>query len=424
MARILPRAGVLGLALAGVLVAPAAAVVPFKDIASAGPLSHVYVGNELSCQVSHTADTQNELYPPSSIPGDCGTFVTGANGVLYGPDFAMHPSTAASGTSATPFTPVSQSEVSGNGSAASPFRVTTVVDTAGGLRLTQIDGYVAGDESYRTDVTIQNTTAAAQNVLLVRAGDCFLQGSDRGFGFVDAPNSAAGCAQNANNSPAGRIEQWFPITGGARYIENSFSTVWGAVAAKNDFPNACACDQMLDNGAGLSWRVNVPAGGATTIAHFTSFSPTGRAGPPPSAGQPGGGGGPPTSVTQPNGSCTRQPDVCIDGPADLNRLGCLRIGDFVHRFGVKLKKTRGGLLVNRVSRVTIVVFSLDRGTSGSDRKRPFFAFVSGRALTPGRHVLRARVQLKIPRYLQRRFPNRFKRTTFRRNLRFPFRTCA
>lgn len=422
MARPLRLAGVLAAALSVAAAAPAAAVVPFKDIASSGPLSHVYVGNELSCQVSHTADTQNELFPPSSIPGDCGTFVTGANGVLYGPNFAMHPSTAASSTGATPFTPVSQSEVTGNGSAASPFRVTTVADTGGGLRLTQVDGYVAGDESYRTDVTIQNMTGAAQTVVVMRAGDCFLQGSDQGFGFVDQAAGAAGCSGTANNSPPGRIEQWYPITGGGNYIESNFGAVWGAVAAKAPFPNTCRCADQVDNGAGLSWRVNVPAGGSTTVAHFTSFSPTGRAGPPPSAAPPAGT--PPTSVTQPGGSCTRQPDVCIDGPDDLNRLGCLRIGDFVHRFGVKLKKTRGGLVVNRVSRVTVVVFSLDRGVSGSDRKRPFLAFVSGRALTPGRHVLRANVQLKIPKFLQKRFPNRFKRTTFRRNLRFPFRTCS
>jgi hypothetical protein len=51
------------------------AATPFKDIASPGPLTHIYLGDELSCQVAHTADTFLEFFPPSTIPGDCGTFV-------------------------------------------------------------------------------------------------------------------------------------------------------------------------------------------------------------------------------------------------------------------------------------------------------------------------------------------------------------
>ena len=63
------------------------AVTPFMDIASAGPLNHVWIGNELSCQVQHVADgTTHEFYPPGTIPGDCGTFIA-MSGTLYAPDF-------------------------------------------------------------------------------------------------------------------------------------------------------------------------------------------------------------------------------------------------------------------------------------------------------------------------------------------------
>ena len=64
----------------------------------------------------------------------------------------------------------------------------------------------------------------------------------------------------------------------------------------------------------------------------------------------------------------------------------------MHRFGIKLKKLSGGLLVNRRARVQIVYFSLDGRRSGSDRKRPYYALVAGRVLTAGRHVLRADVE--------------------------------
>src|SRR5439155_2564536 len=52
---------------------------PFPDISSAGPLTHVYLGNELSCQVAHSGDADLELYPPDTIPGDCGSFLVVQN---------------------------------------------------------------------------------------------------------------------------------------------------------------------------------------------------------------------------------------------------------------------------------------------------------------------------------------------------------
>ena len=71
-------------------------VVPFVDIASAGPLTHVYIGNELSSQVAHTGDASLEFYPPATIPGDSGTFIA-MGGTLYAPDFIAHGGTATGG---------------------------------------------------------------------------------------------------------------------------------------------------------------------------------------------------------------------------------------------------------------------------------------------------------------------------------------
>ena len=101
----------------------------------------------------------------------------------------------------------------------------------------------------------------------------------------------------------------------------------------------------------------------------------------------------------------------------------MRIGSFIHRFGVKLKKNSAGLLVNRVSRVTIVYFGLDRAANGADRKRPYYALVDGRRLRTGRHVLNADIRLKIPDYQVRRFPGRFRTLTYRKKLKFSFKTC-
>ena len=260
----------------------APAAVPFQDISSSGPLTHVYIGNELSCQVAHTGDPALELFPSSATPGSCGTLIV-VGGTLYAPDFANHDGSATSSLGTyTPFTPVSQTPVTGSGSTSNPFKVTTVADVgATGLRITQVDTYVIGQESYRSDVTIANQGGAPVTGIIYRAGDCYLQGDDQGFGFVDSSRSAVGCSINANNSPAGRIEQWFPITGGNNYLEAQYSDGWAAIGTLQPLGNTCRCADRLDNWSGLSWNFNIGGGAQSTYSHYTTFSPTGVAGPPP-----------------------------------------------------------------------------------------------------------------------------------------------
>jgi hypothetical protein len=278
----------VGVALAVVLTAGSAqGAVPYKQIASAGPLTEVSVGNDLSCQVAYSGDSQLELFPASVKPGDCGTFVATAD-ALFAPNFAAHDSTASSGLGAfTPLTPVSQSQVSGQGTGASPYRVSTVVDVGTtGLRVTQVDSYVTGQEAYRTDVTVLNQGGAPFAGVLYRAGDCYLQESDTGFGFVDEANRAVGCSRNANNTPAARIEQWFPLTAGNTFMEARYSEVWAHIATRQPFANTTRAGESIDNGAGISWALSVASGAQQTFSHYTTFSPTGVTGPPGGAAAP------------------------------------------------------------------------------------------------------------------------------------------
>src|SRR5438094_41074 len=84
----------------------------YADISSAGPIEHVYLGDDLSCQIRHSGDVFASLYPDLPL-GDCGTLVA-INGTLYGPDFFSHEGTLTMNLgSVTPFTPVSQSPVTG-----------------------------------------------------------------------------------------------------------------------------------------------------------------------------------------------------------------------------------------------------------------------------------------------------------------------
>jgi hypothetical protein len=193
---------------------------PSTDISSAGPLTHVWVGNDLSCQAQHIFDgTDHEFFPSDVTPGDYGTFVA-MGGVLYAPDFGGHDNTAADNTFPnTPFTPLSQTGVSGAGSAADPYKVVTDVDAAAtGLHIKQTDTYVAGREYYTTEIIISNNGFVTANGVLYRAADAFLGGSDTGYGFTQVftvpfsdNRKAVGASVNPNNSPTGKIEEFIPL---------------------------------------------------------------------------------------------------------------------------------------------------------------------------------------------------------------------
>lgn len=233
-------------------------------ITSTGPLTQIIVSDTLHCQVAHEADEEFELYPSTSTTGHCGTFLA-VGGTVFGPSGAPATETA--------WTPAAQAPVAGSGGGADPLRIVTVVDAPGaGLRVQQTDSYVVGSQSYRTDIQIQNASTEPRAGILYRAGDCFLQEDDSGFGRVD--NGAPACI--VDPALGRRIEQWTPITPGSHYFEGGYSEVWSRIGLQQHFPDTCACAERIDNGAGLSWSVDVAAGQSVVISHETFFSPVGR----------------------------------------------------------------------------------------------------------------------------------------------------
>jgi len=230
-------------------------------IASSGPLTVVTTTPDLNCAVNRTGDVFGEFFGDTA----CGTFAV-VGGTLYSP--AIIPA----GQPGVPWTPVAQVGPTGSGAAGDPYTVVTVVDAGStGVRLTQTDTYVVGQESFRTDIVAANTSGASVELRLYRAGDCFLQDSDTGFGVVEPTTGAVACKSPTSD----RIEQFLPITPGSSYFEAAFSTVWSQITAKAAFPNTCLCDTLVDNGAGLSWDATILAGATTTISSILTFSPLG-----------------------------------------------------------------------------------------------------------------------------------------------------
>jgi hypothetical protein len=287
----------------GALAAPAASA--DVSIDSSGPLDHIYLNSDLSCQATHTGDTHGEFF--SGIPhGACGTFVSWSNGdgggTDYGPDVPA-------GNTRTNFHEVSQTPVTGSGTTADPYTVVTTVDveeevaTAAAAQpaavegpvlftVEQTDTYVVGNEFYRSDIKVLNNGRIDGNFAgsLYHAGDCYLQNSDLGFGWLNPADNGIYCTQNPGNSPFGRIEGFVPLTPGSSYYEANFSDVWDAIdGAGTQFPNTVDTNGngggVEDNGAGLSWAFNIPSGDSATYSLLTRFSPTGGAPPPATVAQ-------------------------------------------------------------------------------------------------------------------------------------------
>ncbi|HZQ83294.1 MAG TPA: hypothetical protein VFA83_00575 [Acidimicrobiales bacterium] len=245
-------------------------------ITSTGPLTKIAVSSDLTCAVNRAGDSHGEFYNDAA----CGTFVA-VGSTVYGP--ATIPAGPKDpGTSGyKKFTPVSQTVVSGAGTAASPYQVVTRVNAGStGIQVTQTDSYVTGQESYRTDVAVTNVGLSSANVVLYRAGDCYLQDSDLGFGAADAASGSVSCVgatlQGSSRVPNSRIEQWYPLTGGSHYVHDNYAQVWSKVLSRAPLPNACNfCSTYQDNGAGLSWSFTLPAGQSTTRSQLLTFSPVG-----------------------------------------------------------------------------------------------------------------------------------------------------
>lgn len=202
-----------------------------------GPLTRIFVSTDLNCAVSHISDASNEFYSDTA----CGTLVA-ADGTLYGP--ADIP--AGGGASPrTAYTPLSQTPVTGTGTTLDPYQIITEVQLgSSGLRIQQTDRYVAGEEAYRTDVTLINDEPYPRSATIYRAGDCYLQDSDWGFGSADNATGAVACigTDDGGATPGSRREEWIPLQGASHFYESFYDSVWTRIGQQQDFPDSADSD--------------------------------------------------------------------------------------------------------------------------------------------------------------------------------------
>ena len=295
-------------------------------VISGNPLA-IHVGTDGSAQVFYTGQPDGQFYPPDQNLCDHGIFVWLGNQV-YGINVAGRGS-AYSSPEPIPFTEVSQSGPTGDGSAGNPWVVDTTLG-AGSLRLVHRITYINGQQYYRQDTTITNTGGSATTFTYFHAGDIYLQGSDIGYGYYNASSGGVGGFNQARD--------WFivfqPITAATNYKEAHYSQIWDDIGGDNapgaGFNNTILADQFLDNGAGLQWsNRNLAAGQSMTISNFVAFgtNPTEVEVPTPT---PTTGPGEPTPTPTPTATATpRPPEIPEPGSFGLLATGLLGLGGYL-----------------------------------------------------------------------------------------------
>jgi hypothetical protein len=274
-------------------------------ITSPGPMASIYLSGDLGCQVTMTNDRQGVFFNGSQL-GGCGTFlqsgslgpaIDSGNAELFSP--ASLPGATQQPTEN--YTPVSQSAVTGAGTSASPYAVTTVVNacvpsaTAPPLAITgctpgdawvaqlqETDSYVVGTDVYGTQIVITNESGQTLAGTLYHTGDCFLAG-DTGYGGLGgASQNAPACLLTPGDSPPARAMSFIPLTAGSSYYEGAYTTdmsprgtsFWGYVTpAGTPYPSTIDATTDEDNGIGLSWPYSLAIGGTATVAFATVVAP-------------------------------------------------------------------------------------------------------------------------------------------------------
>jgi hypothetical protein len=188
------------------------------------------------------------------------------NGAVWGPEQVP------AGLSVNEYTPVSNT-LSGDGSAANPWVVTTVLNAGGtGLTLTQKVTYVNGQDFIRNDFQVCAGGAdASTNLHLFHAADLYTQGSDAGYGYYDPATGSIG----GYNSTRDLFQIFTPITRATHFEEDGYFEIWDAIGSTSGpgagFQDTYRPNEFIDNGAGLEWAFDV-APACATISDYLSFT--------------------------------------------------------------------------------------------------------------------------------------------------------
>jgi hypothetical protein len=262
-------------AFAAATFAPSANAVSDSAAVSLGgnPLT-VYVGPRGQCQSSYTINgkVEGNFFPGGdpyvfSPVGDCGLFLAFPKGGAGQPPllenktygFEGHAPALKFGGS---FQPVTQSAVSGDGSAGNPYTQVTVfrvVDSGAkeDARITETTTYVTGAPQFTSSYNVKNTSGSKLYFRAIYAGDLFVNGSDQGVGiFLGGPPRFIGGQNTSSGVLGGLQEAPSPAPTWSAFEELAYPDVWNRIAASDEESEAFKGKievNEVDNAVGVEW---------------------------------------------------------------------------------------------------------------------------------------------------------------------------
>lgn len=271
------------LLVVGILPAIAGAEVEPSAVSFPGSPLTVSVGTQGQCQSSYPG-SGNNYFPEGGNLGDCGFFLafpkaTGQPEALQGQTYGF--SGFAGPHLSNEYTPVSQSPITGSGTAVDPYAQTTifkVVDSESKeyALVTETTTYVNGQPQFTSTYNVKNVTSSPEAKIYFRAiyaGDLYVNGNDYGTGvflggpprFVGGQNTGSGVLGGFQEAPAPALP-WTSFQEGCWNeapepfrCEGAALTdrgIWNLVRSTDEEPqafNASIDPAPIDNAAGVEW---------------------------------------------------------------------------------------------------------------------------------------------------------------------------
>lgn len=220
----------------------------------------VYIGSQGQIQSLLSGSVDRIYYAPFEELGDAGFFLAFPFESVYGFEGTAGPSLSEPEETEglEPYEPIEQYDVTGNGSAADPFRQVTEYE-ASGVRVTQTTTYVNGTTDFKNKWVVKNETGGTVKFRAFAAADFYFEGNDFGTGvFSSGPPRFIG----GTNADSGRSGGFLEVEDGLsplwdHYQELSYPDVWTDVIQKAWDPDVGFNDTVnpeeVDNAGGVEW---------------------------------------------------------------------------------------------------------------------------------------------------------------------------
>lgn len=234
---------------------------------------------------------QQQVYSPTATPMSGAIFNSIYLRVDRGSNLTTrvyHNSNNSSGITGTlAFVQVSQTAISGSGTASSPWQVTTVLRPSAaadsGITVTIVDSYIRPQSWLTRRVTLSGMPASGAAIKFYQNIDSYLQGGDNGAGFSrTSPWNTTGTPDIVGVIKGTQFEAlWYEPSSGTphwdRYFSGYYENPARQICRGNNNPGSCTtgtgnltnvidANPATDNGFAAQW--NVPAGASTFTAEY------------------------------------------------------------------------------------------------------------------------------------------------------------